>query len=250
MPNNKTNVNPFEVAQNRQNPFSQPINPWGPSRAPEQSLPTLSDFLKKDDCRMTDEYLNRRGFGSRPTPNTANLKSFDEEKQGSKITAPRIEFEPSSKLLPLMVAAKPKQQPSQSQAFAAVEAETNEKETIEESSWFTRDRGGAFEEEEDYSEETPYNEEPYKEYTPAVIDYGHGSTAQDKFQEDDEYDIPRCERVATQGQDESYNYIDDDDDTLKDAVTIDYGHGSVPTKVPVALVPVPAPYGRRPNNGM
>lgn len=225
----RKNANPFE---SQPNPFSNlGGNPWGTKSNEDQrpsKLPTLSDFLNKDDCKVTDDYLNRRGFGTNPAEKNRKRPPTPE------MSGPRFEFTATSKLLPLVVGSRHKtpSPPPHAQPESTV-AETNE--------WFTRDRGGAFEEDEYINDE----EDPYQEsdYTPAVIDYGHGGGTGTRNTEEDEYDLPRCERPVEYQGDE--DYPGDFDDVPSNAVTIDYGHGSAAPQVPVGITAVPIhPYGQ------
>jgi hypothetical protein len=194
---------------------------------PEVKLPTLSDFLQKDDCKVTDDYLNRRGFGS---------KSDFESENKKESKHPTLQFEATSKLLPLVVAVKPKAPTPP--PVAPIEDFIKVEDTNQMSQWFTRDRGGVFEEDE-FNHDEPYGNDGYSDNAPAVIDYGHGAAAA----EDDEYDIPRCERMANQEEDDNDYHFNEEDDTPANAVTIDYGHGSVSVARPVGLMPIPSPYG-------
>lgn len=220
------NANPFETAQKQQNPFGS--FDWGAeggstNAAEQQKLPTLSDFLSKDECKVTDEYLNLRGFGRPPAP--ANPAPSQSSRKSN------IEFEPTSKMLPLVVAAKPKD-PSPPPPPKAREIEEPE----EPFQWFTRDRGGAFEEDDggNSASVTGYDDD----YAPAVIDYGHGANS--KGAEDDDFDLPRGERSSTNTNNaDYYDYSSNFDDVPSNSVTIDYGHGSAPPRLPVEFTAVP-----------
>ncbi|XP_035704733.1 uncharacterized protein LOC110843786 isoform X2 [Folsomia candida] len=229
----KQDNNPFDIGQSDKNPFSTDNQfSWGSKLSEAQTpakLPTLSDFLSKDDCKVTDDYLNRRGFGTATKPEIQNTQTFDVP------TTSRLEFTATSKLLPLVVASKPKDpSPPPLSPHAHTGPESVQQQTRGISEWFTRDRGGAVEEEEEL---TNNNDDYYHEgddfsdsnNTPAVIDYGHGTGSRDV--EDDEYDLPRCERPVADGDYSNF------DDIPSNSDVIDYGHGSVAPKGPMGIDP-------------
>jgi hypothetical protein len=233
----QSDKNPFEVAQQRQqNPFNQKqaaFGGWG--KTSEDNLPKLSDFLQRDPepmgiprmGMMQNQQQNRgsQGFmdnqAAGPSQNQFSNASMlgmrrqpDMGSSGPLMGPKGVAFEPNPRGMPLLTAAKPfhtfqqREQPEEEPASGAEQ-------------WFTRDRSRAFEEEEEpsFQEEEPVadisNDYEWEPDAPAVIDYGHGSKGAG---EDDEYDLPRGER------------LEDDDETDeerdRDVVTIDYGHGS------------------------